>query len=122
MDADAHPVCRLFVFACVHGLLADRLWINHDKFFDLLLARTGCNGDQKAECCQKFDALRHLYLLSLVLRDGSVKPAIFPAMIKSRAHAPPTGILPVWRETGYVDKSVDKFCDSLDAEPMSHEG
>jgi hypothetical protein len=52
---DAHPVCDLFVLAGVNWLLAD--WLNHDKFFDLLLARTGGNEDNEAHCCQKFDAL-----------------------------------------------------------------
>lgn len=116
MGADAHPVCELLVFAGVNWLLADRFWINHDKFFDLLLARTGSNHDESAECCQKFDVLRHLYLLSLVIRVPVVKPAIFPAIDADRTDVQPKGILPKPERCGYVDISVDRFCDSEAAE------
>ena len=57
MGADAHPVIGLLVFARVCGLVADRLWIDQNKLFDLLLARTGSNEDDESECCQKLDVL-----------------------------------------------------------------
>ena len=50
----------LLVFAGVDWLDRDGLGIDHDKFFGLLLARTGGNNGGKAEHCQKYDVLRHL--------------------------------------------------------------
>lgn len=115
MGADAHPVCELLVLACVYGLLADRLWINHDKFFDLLLFRTGSNNNHEADCCKKFDVLRHLYLLSLVIRGLVLKPAICPAIEAGHADAWPVVILSKPERRAYVDKSVDNICDSIAA-------
>jgi len=49
---NARPVSVLLVFACVQWLNRNWGWVNDDKFFDLLLARTGSNDSDKAECCQ----------------------------------------------------------------------
>jgi hypothetical protein len=49
---NAHLVSVLLVFAGVYWLNRNRGWVNNDKFFDLLLARTGSNDSDKAESCQ----------------------------------------------------------------------
>lgn len=48
----ARPNTALLVFTGVNWLLADRLLLDHNKFFDLLLAGTGCNNGDETECGQ----------------------------------------------------------------------